>query len=257
MTGTARVVLLGSACDATNIVFNALRKEFPNARAIIEPRPSRAKLLLRRVRKLGLTRVAGQVLFVTGVVPLLRRSAAARIADIIRRHELDPSPIQAATHVSSVNATSTHALLREWAPQVMVVNGTRILSPETIAAAGVPIINMHLGITPAYRGVHGGYWALAEGRADLLGTTIHLIDPGIDTGPVITHAMFSHSGADNFATLPYLHLVAGIPPLLAAVSAALSGRLTTAHPQTKLKSVLRTHPTISQYVRARRRYGAR
>ena len=45
-----------------------------------------------------------------------------------------------------------------------------------------PVINMHAGITLRYRGVHGGYWALAEQHPEWVGTTVHLVDPGIDTG---------------------------------------------------------------------------
>ena len=82
---------------------------------------------------------------------------------------------------------------------------------------------MHAGITPAYRGVHGGYWALAEGRTDLVGTTIHLVDEGIDTGGVIEQASFSPTEADTFVTYPYLHTAAGLPPLIEAVRGILRG----------------------------------
>ena len=45
----------------------------------------------------------------------------------------------------------------------MVVNGTRILSRRMLESIDAVFLNMHVGITPKYRGVHGGYWALANG----------------------------------------------------------------------------------------------
>ena len=41
---------------------------------------------------------------------------------------------------------------------------------------------MHAGITPQYRGVHGGYWAVVNNDPEHCGVTIHFVDKGIDTG---------------------------------------------------------------------------
>ena len=42
----------------------------------------------------------------------------------------------------------------------MILNGTRIVSKKVISSIGCLFINTHCGITPKYRGVHGGYWAI-------------------------------------------------------------------------------------------------
>jgi folate-dependent phosphoribosylglycinamide formyltransferase PurN len=131
------------------------------------------------------------------------------------------------------------------------VNGTRIIGPKTLGAVECWFINTHAGITPAYRGVHGGYWALAEGRADQVGTTVHLVDGGVDTGPVIARRRFEVTPRDNFATYPYLHTAAGIPPLLDAVHQALTGSLAAAPAPAGERSVLRHHPTLWTYLRCR------
>jgi methionyl-tRNA formyltransferase len=112
----------------------------------------------------------------------------------------------------------------------------------------VPFINMHAGVTPAYRGVHGGYWALAEGRPDLAGTTIHLVDEGIDTGDVIRQVTFAPSDADNFATYPYLHTAAGLPALLDAVDSILCGDGPARCAPKSQHSRLRYHPTLWSYL---------
>ena len=74
--------------------------------------------------------------------------------------------------------SGTVALLTSLRPVVVVVNGTRIIAARVLESAGCPVVNLHAGITPRYRGVHGGYWALAERHPEWVGTTVHLVDPG-------------------------------------------------------------------------------
>lgn len=52
------------------------------------------------------------------------------------------------------------------------------------------IINCHPGRLPQYRGARPVNWALHNGE-QLHGITIHSIDPGIDSGPVLAEALFS------------------------------------------------------------------
>jgi methionyl-tRNA formyltransferase len=115
---------------------------------------------------------------------------------------------------------------------------------------------MHAGITPRYRGVHGGYWALAEQRMDLCGVTIHLVDSGIDTGSILAQATIRPTGDDDFATYPLLQLAAGLPLLLDSVERLGRGdRRTIAPPTTE--SALRYHPRASEYLWSRWKLGVR
>ncbi|HYR08003.1 MAG TPA: formyl transferase [Longimicrobium sp.] len=249
---TGRVLLLGGDAESTRIVFHALDRRFPGLSVVLEPPVPRRQLLARRVRRLGVATVAGQLLFMTVVLPRLRRAGAARVEEICREHGLDRTPIpeDRVCRVPSVNSDAAREALRRADPAVVVVNGTRIIGRQTLAAAAAPFVNLHAGITPLYRGVHGGYWALAEGRPELAGTTVHLVDEGVDTGTVLAQARFTPGAADSFATYPYLHLAVGLPPLADAVAAALEGDLRP-RPHPALPSRLRTHPTLWQYARTR------
>jgi folate-dependent phosphoribosylglycinamide formyltransferase PurN len=251
---TASVVLLGGDAESTRIVYHALAQRFPGLAAVLEPPVPRRQLLARRARKLGLATVAGQLLFMGMVLPRLRWAGAARVNEICREHGLDRAPIpeDRVHRVPSVNTDAARATLRRLAPDVVVVNGTRIIGRQTLAAVGAPFINLHAGITPLYRGVHGGYWALAEGRPELAGSTVHLVDEGVDTGTVLAQACFAPAPADSFVTYPYLHLAVGVPLLADAVAAALAGDLRP-RPHPALPSRLRTHPTLWQYARTRLR----
>ena len=118
---------------------------------------------------------------------------------------------------------------------------------------------MHAGITPRYRGVHGGYWALAEQHPEWVGTTVHLVDAGIDTGGILAQATFDVTSKDSIATYPDLHLVHGLPLLGAEVDNVMAGR----QPEPQATSIapggsgLYFHPTVWGYLWRRWRHGIR
>src|SRR5687768_907121 len=147
-----RVVLLAGDGPSTNIVYHALREGLPEAvrlDAIVEEPMSRALMLKRRMKRLGVVPVLGQVLFIAGAVPVLRRRARGRVETIKAEHGLNDAPLPGSAYrVSSANSEEARELLRHLSPTVVVVNGTRILSAETIASTTAPFINMHAGITP-------------------------------------------------------------------------------------------------------------
>lgn len=252
------IVLLAGEGPTARIVCHALRREFGPIEVILEDRPSRLGMLRRRLRTLGPATVAGQVLFQSMVRPMLAWAGSRRIEAIKRAHGLDDAPIDGPIRrVESVNSPEARRVLRELDPAVVAVVGTRLLSAETLACTPAPFINTHGGITPLYRGWHGGYWALAEGRPDLAGTTVHLIDRGIDTGPVLGQGTFAVSRSDSFATYPYLHAAAGLPVLIGAIRRALAGDVSADSNPRQLPSALRSHPTLWGYLGRRITAGVR
>jgi methionyl-tRNA formyltransferase len=252
------IVLLAQNGDSTTIVFNALRKSFDIAAVIMETDVPRRQLLSRRVKKLGLSTVLGQVAFRSLIVPPLARVANARIEEICAEHGLERTPIpeKLVRHVGSVNAEETRRLLVALAPQLVVVNGTRIISKDTLACTSARFVNTHAGITPLYRGVHGGYWALVENDRAHCGVTVHLVDTGIDTGGILGQGNIAPTPADNFVTYPYLQYAAAIPLLRSAISDLLNGVATT-RPAPEGASRLWSHPTLGQYLKNRLVAGTR
>lgn len=253
-----KIAVLAVEGRSTNIVCNALAKEFSDVSLILEEPVSKVHLLKRRLKNLGIVEVAGQVLFLLIVDRLLRGSAEGRIKEILRDSRLDDLPVKCEVRqVSSVNSAECRELLQTLQPDLVVINGTRIISKETLQTITVPFVNMHAGITPAYRGVHGGYWALAEGHPELAGTTIHFVDSGIDTGQVIRQGVFTAGEGDSFATYPFHQLGVGIPLMLEALKEISQGSLVTRPSISKLPSRLHYHPTIWKYLANRLTRGIR
>lgn len=50
-------------------------------------------------------------------------------------------------------------------------------------------INIHMGVSPYYRGSSSNFWPLFDGNPLLVGSTIHLLSKGLDNGDILFHAM--------------------------------------------------------------------
>lgn len=221
-----RIALLAGEGWTTNAMYYALRDEFDIVAVIIERKPSALKMLRYRARKLGMIETFGQFAFIL-YSRLLGRAAHARVESLMQQHGLSAAPIpeHAVTRVASANGKQTARLLRKLAPQAVVVNGTRILSRKLLDEVDAPFINTHMGITPAYRGVHGGYWALANDDHAQCGVTVHLVDEGVDTGGILYQDRIDVAAEDNFATYPVLQLAKALPLMKAALIDAATDRL--------------------------------
>jgi methionyl-tRNA formyltransferase len=246
------IVLLAGPGFSTHAVYHALAAAYPIAHVVVEAPVAKKTFLQRRIKKLGFFTVAGQVMFQAMMVPLLERLSQNRKKEIQRQYGLDgrPLPDSEVTAVPSINDEQVIQLLQQWKPDLIVVNGTRIISKKVLGSVGCPFINTHAGITPQYRGVHGTYWALASHDAANSGVTVHLVDAGIDTGGILYQAKVTPEKSDNFVTYPLLQLAAGIPLLLKAVADALQGRLSAVPTPGSggAKGKLWHHPTLWQYL---------
>jgi folate-dependent phosphoribosylglycinamide formyltransferase PurN len=252
------LVMLAGRSELGAIAYHALAGRLPIRRVLIEEPVSRAEFVRRRMTRLGFATAAGQIAFAACVVPVLRSLARRRIVELKRRFGFSDRPIppEVVERVSSVNAPETIRLLKAMAPDVVLVNGTRILSRHVLERIPATFINMHAGITPEYRGVHGAYWALTASDAARCGVTVHLVDAGIDTGPIVSQVTFAPEREDSFVTYPYHQLFVGLPCLERAVRDALNGELTT-RPRTGGASRCWSHPTAFQYLRYRALRGVR
>ena len=253
------IVMLAGKGNSTTMVYNGLTKAgLTIEHVLIEDKIPHRQLLHRRVKKLGRTTVLGQILFQGALVPLLEREAQQRIKTIVQTMNLDQTPIELnrTTAVPSVNAPQTLALLQALNPAIIVVNGTRIIARRVLHGVAAQFVNTHAGITPLYRGVHGGYWALVQDRKDACGVTVHRVDAGIDNGSILAQALINPLAADSFVTYPLLQLAVGLPLLVESISALTEGFIPQQTPPPG-PSRLWSHPTIWGYLWRRAHYGIR
>ena len=245
---TDRVVLLTCEGESGRIAARYLAARFPTLGVIIEDPVPRSLLLRRRIKRLGFGHVGGQLAFML-FQRMQQKASKRRISEIVRAAGLDARWPEGCEliRVPSVNSQECIGNLRRLRPQAILVIGTRIIAGEVLRAVGAPFINYHAGVTPKYRGVHGGYWAKAQGDDGNFGVTVHLVDEGIDTGDVLYQARLAPTRKDNYSTYPYLQLAAALPLLERAARDAAAGTLRPE--KIDLPSHLWSHPTLWRYIK--------
>jgi phosphoribosylglycinamide formyltransferase 1 len=86
-------------------------------------------------------------------------------------------------------------------PDYIVCAGfMRLLGPAVLERFAGRLINTHPALLPAFPGTHGVRDALAYG-VKVTGCTLHVVDAGVDTGPIIAQAAVTVEPDDDEARL--------------------------------------------------------
>lgn len=247
-----KILVLAGRGNSSRAVVNRISQIYDDVTLVVEQDVKRSVFLKNRIKRLGVAKTAGQIVFMALVPGYLRRRSRIRIGQIASEYRLDfGSRFYSRVHffeTESVNSDETIAIIQDAAPDIIVVNGTRIIARRVLECTRAPFLNMHMGITPLYRGVHGGYWAAAQNDREHFGVTIHLVSEGIDTGDVICQKIIQTMPQDNFVTYPYLQMGEGIQLEIQV----LKEYEKTGHIQThavNLPSKLWSHPAIWEYLK--------
>jgi methionyl-tRNA formyltransferase len=229
------------------IIINALRERFGPVTVIQESSEPRSVLIRRRAKRFGWWNALGQTGMMAWSV-VGKRLARRRVANLIARSGIvpEPAPGQDILSVDSVNAPDFRKTIDRLEPSVVFLVGCRMLARDTLAAIPCPVLNYHAGITPKYRGMNGGYYALASGDAGNFGGTVHLVDSGVDTGGVLYQARGAPAPDDDFLTYAYRLAALSREICVRAVDDVLNGKVKIIDPG--LPSQQWFHPTIWRYV---------
>ncbi len=243
-----KIVMLAGKGDSSKFVFNEIQKYYPIIKVLEEESPNKFNMIRNRVRRVGWINVIGQIMFLL-FSKLLKVKSKNRIKKLIEDYELSKSPIneRVLKHVTSVNSDEAIEELKHLDPDIVIVNGTRIISQKVLSSVRAKFINTHLGITPKYRGVHGGYWAIANNDMGNCGTTVHLVDKGIDTGGILYQGVIKIDSSDNYCTYPIHQVSIGIKLMLKALGDAEKNNLRIV--ENDLESKLWYHPEIWTYIK--------
>jgi hypothetical protein len=203
-------------------VANDLIRRLGPMTVIAEAGENRLALFKRRARLLGPFHALGQLAAMLAQRILLRGTKKRR-QEIVSALDLQLQPPKDCElhRVPSVNSPECRDLLTTIAPKVVAVFGTRLLQPNLLASVDAPFINCHPGINPKYRGIDPAYWALVERDVDNVGVTIHLVDEGVDTGPVLSQASSQFTVRDNIQTYQWRQLGDSLPLFAKALQDAL------------------------------------
>jgi methionyl-tRNA formyltransferase len=216
-------------------VFEATRNHDRFVLLLSDVRRSKLAAFVALSRKFGLgyTAATGADYLVRQGVSVAERlgtrtaAAAPSIAAAAARHGVSVVP-----PVRRINAAESVTRIRALKPDVIVsLACPQILGPAVLAVPTVGCINVHGGPLPRYRGMHSAFWQLFHGESECA-TTVHVMDTGIDTGPIIDQEPWTIAPGDTLHDVIIKSKAAGARALLRVLNGIAAGKpLPTARPE--------------------------
>lgn len=123
----------------------------------------------------------------------LARAEAAGVPAVVVPHGAYPT--RAAFDAALVDVLAAHGVTC-----VVLAGFMRVVTRTLLDAFPDRVVNVHPSLLPAFPGAHARRDALAYG-AKVSGCTVHLVDEGVDTGPVCAQAAVPVLEGDDDATL--------------------------------------------------------
>lgn len=84
-----------------------------------------------------------------------------------------------------INSESAASKIIATNPDLIIAYGCSIIREPLLSAFPHRLINIHLGLSPYYRGSGTNYWPLVNNEPELVGATFMYMDSGVDTGEII------------------------------------------------------------------------
>lgn len=136
------------------------------------------------------------------VVGVVCDRRGARVLDVAARHQVPGLLVPLADHPDraawdAALADTLRSLRPDW---VASLGFMRLLGPQVLAAFPERIVNSHPALLPAFPGAHAVRDALAHG-VRVTGCTVHLVDAGMDTGPILAQRSVQVLDGDDEAGL--------------------------------------------------------
>ena len=121
-----------------------------------------------------------------------------------RGHRLERDYRQLANRIDytpTPRSTATPEALERARPALCLLGDCGIVPPAVLAVPSIATLNAHPGILPEYRGLDTALWAVYENQMDKVGCTLHVVDPGIDTGGILEIRPYTWQGDETIDLL--------------------------------------------------------
>jgi folate-dependent phosphoribosylglycinamide formyltransferase PurN len=86
-------------------------------------------------------------------------------------------------------------------PELCLLGDCGIVPPAVLTVPTIATLNAHPGILPDFRGLDTPLWAVLEERFGRVGCTLHVVDAGIDTGPILETRPYEWRGDETIDRL--------------------------------------------------------
>lgn len=122
--------------------------------------------------------------------------------------------------VGGSNSPLVYTFLEAHNPDAVLLFGTSIIKSPLLSRFEGRIINMHLGLSPYYRGAATNFWPLVDGEPECVGATIHHAIPKVDAGAILNQTRPELVATDRAHDIGCKAIIAGLDGLLAVLRAS-------------------------------------
>jgi folate-dependent phosphoribosylglycinamide formyltransferase PurN len=177
-----------------------------------------------------------------GKIPVMANSDLLSEVDqsIIRRHFAERDMVEKRFFGAGVSfpdttlheipqGTINHPSVLEWIerqhPDLIVLYGTGLLKQPLLSFYDNRIVNIHLGLSPYYRGAGTNFWPLVYREPEYVGATIHLAVERVDAGGILLQVRPSAERNDRAHELGTKTIIRGFEAMPQVLALYLEGRM--------------------------------
>ena len=124
-----------------------------------------------------------------------------------------------------VNGPSVGEWLERLAPDFILLFGTSIIKAPLLSRYADRVINVHLGLSPYYRGSATNFWPLVYDEPECVGVTIHLAVAEVDAGAILAQARPHPEPEDRAHHLGTKAIIAGFDLVRPVLNAWTAGQI--------------------------------
>ncbi len=123
------------------------------------------------------------------------------------------------------NSPEVFKLVSDLKPDLIALFGTSIIKDPLLSAYDNKIVNMHLGLSPYYRGSATGFWPLVFNEPECVGVTVHLAILKVDAGAILGQVRPNISANDDSHDFGYKTIIAGADLMIRCVRDYFAGKI--------------------------------
>lgn len=123
-----------------------------------------------------------------------------------------------------LNEDDLYEKIKRLKPDCFAVFGTSLIK-RNLLNLSPNFINIHLGLSPYYRGVACSFWPFYNNEPEYVGVTVFYIDEGIDSGPIIHQGLVDLEAGDAIHDASVKAIIKGVDLQIIALEELKNGTI--------------------------------
>jgi folate-dependent phosphoribosylglycinamide formyltransferase PurN len=148
-----------------------------------------------------------------------------------------------------INSSTVYTWITSQQPDLIVLYGTGIVKAPLLDTFPGRVINLHLGLSPYYRGAGTNFWPLVYREPECVGSTLHIAAAKVDAGAILAQVRPIARAADRAHDLGTKALIAAVNILPDVIALYARDALVSCEQNLKIGRVFKRHDFNAAAVR--------